>query len=91
MLLSAYGILPKSTENARVLFPKQCPSCNEPNKPDAMYCARTRCGHPLDFKAYEEIKTREQEKEREATETKAKLDEVYQALYKQGIIKKEER
>jgi hypothetical protein len=90
MLLSAYGILPQNSDNKNLLFPKQCPSCNEPNKPDSLYCARPGCGHPLNLKAYEEIKANEQEKEREAAETKAKLDTVYKALFKKGIITTED-
>jgi hypothetical protein len=88
MLLSAYGILPQASDSKNMLFPKQCPSCNEPNKPDALYCVKSGCGYPLNVQAYEEIKSREQEKEKEAAETKAKLDAVYKALYERGIIKK---
>jgi len=34
-ILQAYGIIPKDSEAADVLRPKQCPNCNEPNKPDS--------------------------------------------------------
>jgi integrase/recombinase XerD len=34
-LLEAYGILPKDQKLIKdTLKPKQCPNCNEPNKPD---------------------------------------------------------
>jgi integrase/recombinase XerD len=33
-LLEAYGIIPKDQQSIDVLKPKQCPNCQEPNKPD---------------------------------------------------------
>jgi predicted nucleic acid-binding Zn ribbon protein len=35
-----------------VLKPKQCPNCNEPNKPDSKFCAK--CRMVLTYDAYNE-------------------------------------
>ena len=42
------------------------------------------------MKAYDEVKESERQKAKEAEETKAKVEEIYQAPYKQGINKKKE-
>jgi Zn-dependent membrane protease YugP len=89
-ILSAYGIMKNEVEQKKdLLEPKYCPNCKEPNKSDAKYCVKQGCGHPLTFEVVKELQEREQVKAKEAEETKAKVDEIYQALYKQGIIKKE--
>jgi len=41
-LLQAYGILPKDKQESEILKPKQCPICNEGNKPDSKFCAKCR-------------------------------------------------
>ncbi|MFL6456172.1 MAG: hypothetical protein ACJ71G_04285, partial [Nitrososphaeraceae archaeon] len=41
-LLEAYGIIPKDQQSVDVLRPKQCPNCQEPNKPDSRFCSRCR-------------------------------------------------
>ena len=51
-LLEAYGIVTKDKNNYRVLRPKQCPNCNEPNKPDSKFCAK--CRMVLTYDAYSE-------------------------------------
>jgi hypothetical protein len=50
-LLEAYGIIPKGQKTDQ-LKPKQCPNCNEPNKPDSKFCAK--CRMVLSYDAYEE-------------------------------------
>jgi hypothetical protein len=37
-ILQEYGILPKDNEEIDALRPKQCPNCDEPNKPDSKFC-----------------------------------------------------
>ena len=37
-ILEAYGIVTKDKQFADALRPKQCPNCNEPNKPDRVLC-----------------------------------------------------
>ena len=80
-LLEAYGIVSaKGSSSKDVLRPKQCPNCNEPNAVDVKFCSK--CKMVLSFDAFQETKDKEQEKDR-------KLEEVWQALYAQGLIKKE--
>jgi len=49
-ILQEYGILPKENEEVDVLKPKQCPNCNEPNRPDQKFCAK--CRMVLTYDAY---------------------------------------
>src|ERR671931_1595059 len=51
-ILEAYGIIPKDQQSIDVLRPKQCPNCNEPNKPDSKFCAK--CEMALTYDAYNE-------------------------------------
>jgi integrase/recombinase XerD len=37
-LLEAYGVATKDKSQVHILKPKQCPNCNEPNKPDSKVC-----------------------------------------------------
>jgi hypothetical protein len=41
-LLEAYSIVPKDQQSVDILRPKQCPNCQEPNKPDIRFCAGCR-------------------------------------------------
>jgi hypothetical protein len=59
-LLEAYGIV-ASGQQLDQLKPKQCPNCNEPNKPDSKFCAK--CRMVLSYDAYEETVDSKQEKE----------------------------
>jgi integrase/recombinase XerD len=60
-ILEAYGIITKDQQSIDVLRPKQCPNCNEPNKPDSKFCAK--CRMVLTYDAYNE--TLEGQKERD--------------------------
>lgn len=51
-LLEAYGIITKDQKSSDALRPKQCPNCNEPNKPDSKFCAK--CRMILSYDAYED-------------------------------------
>jgi hypothetical protein len=42
-LLEISGIVKHNEKKMNVLKPKQCPNCNEPNKPDGKFCANLRC------------------------------------------------
>lgn len=50
-LLEAYGLVAKG-QQVDQLRPKQCPNCNEPNKPDSRFCAK--CRMVLTYDAYSE-------------------------------------
>jgi hypothetical protein len=59
-LLEAYGIMPKGQQLDQ-LKPKQCPNCNEPNKPDSKFCAK--CRMVLTYDAYNETIDDKQQKD----------------------------
>jgi integrase/recombinase XerD len=50
-ILQAYGIMPKDQQIDQ-LRPKQCPNCNEPNKPVSKFCVK--CRLVLTYDAYQE-------------------------------------
>ena len=60
-ILEAYGIVTKDKEKPALLKPKQCPNCNEPNKPNSRFCGK--CRMVLTYDAYE---TLESQKEKES-------------------------
>ncbi len=60
-LLQAHGILTKDQKVIDILKPKQCPNCNEPNKPDSKFCAK--CRMVLTYDAYSETLQNEKQKE----------------------------
>jgi integrase/recombinase XerD len=60
-ILEAYGIIPKDRQPSDALKPKQCPNCNEPNKPDSRFCAK--CRMVLTYDAYNETVESQIEKE----------------------------
>jgi integrase len=100
-ILEAYGIISKDKQLSEVLRPKQCPNCNEPNKPDSKFCAK--CRMVLTYDAYSETLESEKQKEDRVTvlekqmqslvSTLSKLTEqgelnaVAQTLYSSGILK----
>ncbi len=60
-LSEAYGIISKDKHLSEALRPKQCPNCNEPNKPDSKFCAK--CRMVLTYNAYSETLDSEKQKE----------------------------
>lgn len=79
-LLVEYGLVKKEKSMIDILKPLQCPNCKEPNKTDSKFCAK--CRMVLSFSAYEEQKENEKVKDQ-------KLQEVWEAMYKMGFIKRE--
>ncbi|HEY9385849.1 MAG TPA: site-specific integrase [Nitrososphaeraceae archaeon] len=59
-LLEEYGIMPKDRQSDQ-LKSKQCPNCNEPNKPDSKFCAK--CRMVLTYDAYSETIDDKQQKD----------------------------
>jgi hypothetical protein len=51
-ILQEYGILSKDYQERDILRPKQCPNCNEPNRPDQKFCVK--CRMTLTYDAYSE-------------------------------------
>jgi integrase/recombinase XerD len=71
-LLEAYGIIPKDQESVDVLRPKQCPNCNESNKPDSKFCAK--CRMVLTYDAYNDTLESQKEKEDKITTIEKTLE-----------------
>jgi hypothetical protein len=59
-LLEAYGLIDKGIQIDQ-LRPKQCPNCNEGNKPDSKFCAK--CRMVLTYDAYDETVDNRQERD----------------------------
>jgi hypothetical protein len=59
-LLEAYGLVDKGVFIDQ-LRPKQCPNCQEGNKPDARFCAK--CRLVLSYDAWEETLENQKKKE----------------------------
>ena len=76
-LLEAYGIITKDRKSLDVLKPKQCPNCNEPNKPDTKFCAK--CRMVLTYDAYNETIEEKQDKDREVQGLKEQMVLMQQA------------
>src|ERR671931_358287 len=77
-ILEAYGIIPKDRGVGDVLRPKQCPNCNEPNKPDSKFCAK--CRMVLTYDAYNETLEKQQEKESEVQKLQQKYEQDMKAI-----------
>jgi hypothetical protein len=60
-ILQEYGILPKDKEKTDVLKPKQCPNCNEPNRPDQKFCVK--CRLVLSMEAFQDALGEQKKKE----------------------------
>jgi integrase/recombinase XerD len=77
-LLQAYGIIPASGPLNNVLKSKQCPNCNEPNKPDSKFCAK--CRMVLTYDAYNETIEETQQKGLELQKLKEKQEQDMRAM-----------
>jgi integrase/recombinase XerD len=62
-ILEAYGLLDKGIQLQQQLRSKQCPNCNEPNKPDSRFCAK--CKMILSYDSYNEVLQDQERKESE--------------------------
>jgi hypothetical protein len=70
-LLEAYGIVTRDQRQSELLKYKQCPNCNEPNKPDSKFCAK--CRMVLTYDAYNEAVDEKQEQENEIRRLKCQM------------------
>jgi integrase/recombinase XerD len=73
-ILQAYGMIPKDGETADILRPKQCPNCNEPNKPDSKFCSK--CRMVLTYDAYNETLEGQKQKEDQLNTVQSQLDSM---------------
>jgi len=74
-LLQLYGIT-KEEKSPEKLNPKACPHCQEPNKPDSMFCSK--CRMILTYNEYLETLEKQKEKEDEMEAMKKELSIVRQ-------------
>lgn len=86
-ILEAYGIISKDKRVSETLRPKQCPNCNEPNKPDSKFYAK--CRIVLTYDAYNE--TIEEKKNQdnvigELRRKQEKFEQVIQSLIDSGQL-----
>ncbi|MGH9976579.1 MAG: hypothetical protein ACRD8Z_12200, partial [Nitrososphaeraceae archaeon] len=94
-LLKEYGIITKDQKDLNILKPKQCPNCNEPNKPDSKFCAK--CRMVLTYDAYGETFEKEQEikllRQRDAMNTDAitTLSDRLEQVFKEIEVLKERK
>jgi integrase len=75
-ILEAYGIATKDSSHQKDALrrPKQCPNCNEPNKPDSKFCAK--CRMVLTYDAYSETLESEKQKEDKLTVMEGQMKSV---------------
>ena len=72
-ILEEHGITPKEKQQTGALKPKECPNCDEPNRPDSKFCAK--CRMVLTYNAYNETLEQEQRRESEVLDLKEKYEE----------------
>jgi integrase/recombinase XerD len=77
-ILAAHGINTKNNQVSSVLRSKQCPNCNEPNKPDSKFCAK--CRMVLTYDAYNETLENQREKESEVQRLQEKYEQDMKAM-----------
>lgn len=79
-LLQEYGILPKDNQELDLLRPKQCPNCNEPNRPDQKFCAK--CRMVLTYDAYSETLESEKKKQDRLENMETRLNSMQSMVEK---------
>jgi hypothetical protein len=87
-ILQEYGILPKDIQETDLLRPKQCPNCNEPNRPDQKFCVK--CRMVLTYDAYNETIEEKQVKDKQIEEMMRKqeqFEQLIQSLIDSGQLK----
>jgi hypothetical protein len=86
-ILEAYGIITKDKSQSNTLRSKQCPNCNEPNKPDSKFCAK--CRMVLTYDAYNETIEEKQVKDKQIEEMvrkQEKFEQLIQSLIDSGQL-----
>jgi integrase/recombinase XerD len=88
-LLEAYGLFPKGGQVTEVLKPKQCPNCNEPNKPDSRFCAKCRMVLTYDAYINETIEQKDEKDKQleEVMQKQARFEQLIQTLIDSGQLK----
>jgi integrase len=87
-ILEAYGIITKDKIQSDVLRSRQCPNCDEPNRPDSKFCAK--CRMVLTYDAYSETIEEKQIKDKQIEEIMRKqeqFEQLIQSLIDSGQLK----
>ncbi|MGA8106167.1 MAG: zinc ribbon domain-containing protein, partial [Nitrososphaeraceae archaeon] len=100
----AYGIVTPGQQIDQ-LKPKQCPNCNEPNKPDSRFC--NKCRMVLTYGAYSETLENQKEKEDRLTiienqmkvlvstlgniKDQSQVNQMAETFYISGILKEDNK
>jgi integrase/recombinase XerD len=77
-LLVAHGLLSKDQTGDSILKSKQCPNCNEANKPDSKFCAK--CRMVLTYDAYSETVEDYERKGNELKSVKERMENIEKLL-----------
>ena len=77
-LLESYGIVTKNQDHVNLLKPKQCPNCNEPNKPDSKFCAK--CRMVLTYDAYNETIEEKEQKDKDLQSVRERMADIENML-----------
>jgi hypothetical protein len=73
-ILQEYGILPKDNQEVDVLRPKQCPHCNEPNRPNQKFC--TKCRMVLSIEAFQDTLEEQRKKDERTQRLEERIDQL---------------
>lgn len=87
-LLEAHGISKRTGTTMKLFRPKQCPICNEPNKPESKLCMN--CGMVLKYDAYIETVEEKRLKETQIETMMRKqeqFEQMIQSLIDSGQLK----
>jgi hypothetical protein len=82
-ILEAYGIITKDKVQSDALRSRQCPNCDEPNKPDSKFCAN--CRMVLTYDAYSETLEFEKEKQNRLESVEGKLNTMQSMIEKLAL------
>ena len=86
MLTMMDGLAPNSSlinidkQKKSLLKPKQCPNCDEPNKPESKFCVK--CKFVLSFDAFNDTMQESENNKRKLEETEKKLAELLDSRLK---------
>jgi integrase len=77
-ILQEYGILPKDNQERDILRPRQCPNCNEPNRPDQKFCVK--CRMVLTYDSYSETVEEYERNKNELRSVKERMENIENIL-----------
>jgi integrase/recombinase XerD len=80
-ILEACGVVTKDKAQLDTLRYKQCPNCNEPNKPASRFCAK--CTMVLTYDAYTETVAKEKQRESEVQDLKDRYEHDMKSVREQ--------